>query len=78
MEAGNGKVEGHRREPASGILILVLFVAAISGLLIHNTTLELGWEKLPRFLSIMVGAPLVGILAGRFHRYIKMLLAAGS
>lgn len=75
MEAGNGKVEARHREPAGGILVLVLLAATISGLLIHNATLELGWEKLPRFVSIMVGAPLVGLLAGLLHRYIKMLLA---
>lgn len=55
--------------------MLVLIATAISGFLVHSATLELGWEKSPRFLSVMVGAQLLGILAGLFHRYIKILLA---
>lgn len=75
MEIGSRQREADRREPAGGILVLVLFTTVMSGFLIHGATLELGWEKLPRFISVMIGGPLVGILAGRFHRYIKVLLA---
>lgn len=63
------------REPARGIFLLVLLVVGISGFMIHHTTLGLGWEKVPRFVAIMIGAPLLGTIAGVFHRYIKILLA---